>query len=218
MSLPGPPAPGGEPPAPRLGQLLQAYTQIGLVGFGGGYAVLALIRTELVVRRGWISEQRFDHIVEMTAFAPGAATVNVLAAVAYRLLGVRGMVLGTAAVLWPSFLLILGLAAGTSVLHAPWVVGALRGMELAVVALLITVVATLAQDLPRSPLLYGIAAFGFALTLAGLNPLWVVLTAATLGAADYAVRRRSLTPPPGGPAGSPGPKPPSSDLDAPGGR
>lgn len=65
----------------------------------------------------------------MTAFAHGPATSNVLTAIAFRLHGWKGMVLGSIAALWPSFVLIMILAAVTRVLHNPWLSGALHGIE-----------------------------------------------------------------------------------------
>lgn len=200
-AAPGPaPAPGRKP---DLRELVTVYGKIGILGFGGGYAVLAFIRAEVVTSRAWMTDEQFDHIVEMTAFAPGATTINVMAAIAYRLLGPAGVAVGALAVLWPSFLVILALAAATAVMRQPWLVGALRGVEVAVVGLLATVVATLGKDLPRHMLLYAIAAGAFVLTLAGLDPVWTVLLAAAAGALDFLVRRRPF-PNPGAGRSSPG--------------
>ncbi len=120
---------GVSPPSPSLLALIGVYTKIGILGFGGGYAVLAFIRSEVVDKHGWQSAEQFDHVVEMTAFAPGPTTSNVLAAIAFRLHGWKGMVLGSIAALWPSFVLIMILAAVTRVLHNPWLSGALHGIE-----------------------------------------------------------------------------------------
>ncbi|MCY0881760.1 MAG: chromate transporter, partial [Firmicutes bacterium] len=90
---------------PSLTALMSVYMKIGILGFGGGYAVLSFIRTEIVTEHAWLSGSQFDHVVEMTAFAPGPTTSNVLASIAYRLHGWRGLIFGITAALWPSFLL-----------------------------------------------------------------------------------------------------------------
>jgi chromate transporter len=187
---------------PSLGDLGLVYTKIGMVGFGGGYAVLSLIRSEVVERRGWLRPESFDHLLEMTAFAPGATTVNVLTAIAYRLVGLPGVLLGTLALLWPSFVLMLALAASTALLHTAWLVGALRGVEVAVIGLLATVVVTLGGDLPRAIPLYVLALLAFLLTLFGFSPLLAVLLSAALGAVDFLLRRTPL-PAPGNGAADP---------------
>jgi chromate transporter len=185
----------GTPKRPSIGELVFVYTKIGMVGFGGGYAVLSFIRSETVERRGWLRPESFDHLLEMTAFAPGATTVNVLTAIAYRLTGIPGVLLGTLALLWPSFVLMLALAAATAVLRAPWLVGALRGVEVAVIGLLASVVVTLGRDLPRALLLYLLAALAFLLTVLGFTPILAVLLSAVLGALDFLLRRTPLPPP-----------------------
>ena len=45
-------------------QLCLVYLKIGILGFGGGYAMLSLIQADVVERYGWISSQEFTDIVE----------------------------------------------------------------------------------------------------------------------------------------------------------
>jgi chromate transporter len=177
---------------PTLAELVKVYGKIGILGFGGGYAVLAFIRTETVERQRWITAAQFDHIVEMMSFAPGATTINVMAAIAYRLNGWAGLVAGTVAVLWPSFVLILLMARLTAVLHSPWLAGALKGVEVAVVALLIDVVITLGKEVPRALLTVCLGVLAAVLVLVGVNPALTLLLVATLGLIDYLIRRRPL--------------------------
>lgn len=168
------------------------YGKIGILGFGGGYAVLAFIRTETVERQRWITAAQFDRMVEMMSFAPGATTINVMAAIAYRLNGWRGLLAGTAAVLWPSFVLILLMARLTAVLHSPWLAGALKGVEVAVVGLLIDVVIMLGKEVPVALLTVCLALLAAVLVLVGVNPALTLLMVAALGLVDYLIRRRPL--------------------------
>ena len=50
-------------------KLIWAYFKIGLFGFGGGYAMLALIERAIVV--GWITSQMFTDIVAISQMTPG---------------------------------------------------------------------------------------------------------------------------------------------------
>lgn len=56
-------------------QLIWSYLKIGLFGFGGGYAMLALIENE-IVGAGWISEQMFTDIVAISQMTPGPIGIN----------------------------------------------------------------------------------------------------------------------------------------------
>lgn len=165
----------------RLTDLLAVGAKIGLLGFGGGYAVLAVIREETVTRRRWLSAEQFDHVIEMTALAPGATTINVLGALGYRFAGLSGMATIVSAVLLPSFFLVLALAASTAAVHVPLVQSALRGVEAAVVGLLVAVLWDLVHDLrPRRPE-WVVIALAAILTILDVNPALVVLGGALAG-------------------------------------
>jgi chromate transporter len=166
---------------PELLPLMLAYSKIGLLGFGGGYAVLSFIRQELVERRAWLTQHEFDEVVEMAALAPGAVTTNVLSAIAFRRAGPAGLLAGLLAALWPSFLLILLLAQLGTLAHNPWVEGAYRGLEVAVVGLLADVAVRLWNELPPQRYLRILPLAAAAATLFGVNPATTVLLAALSG-------------------------------------
>jgi chromate transporter len=85
--------------APGWRDLGRTDLKIGTIGFGGGYAVMDLIHSELVEKHRWLTEQRFQNMVVLSEMAPGELTVNLLAGIAYRLGGVKAMVLATTAIL-----------------------------------------------------------------------------------------------------------------------
>ncbi len=88
-------------------KLIWAYLKIGLFGFGGGYAMLALIERE-VVAPGWITEQMFTDIVAISQMTPGPIGINSATYIGYVVTGsVFGSVVTTLTVTLPSFLLVL---------------------------------------------------------------------------------------------------------------
>ena len=56
-------------------KLIWSYLKIGLFGFGGGYAMLSLIESE-IVGNGWITPQMFTDIVAISQMTPGAIGIN----------------------------------------------------------------------------------------------------------------------------------------------
>lgn len=98
-------------------RLIWSYLKIGLFGFGGGYAMLALIERE-IVGPGWISEQTFTDIVAISQMTPGPIGINSAtyigyvapgessAALASPLFGILGSIICTLVVVLPSFLLV----------------------------------------------------------------------------------------------------------------
>ncbi len=99
-------------------RLIFAYLKIGLFGFGGGYAMLALIERE-IVGPGWITEQMFTDIVAISQMTPGPIGINSATYIGYvapgvaspafdnPLFGIAGSLLCTFVVVVPSFILTL---------------------------------------------------------------------------------------------------------------
>ena len=98
-------------------KLIWSYLKIGLFGFGGGYAMLALIENE-IVSPGWITEKMFTDIVAISQMTPGPIGINSATYIGYvapqqasetfasPLWGILGSVLCTLVVVLPSFLLV----------------------------------------------------------------------------------------------------------------
>lgn len=88
-------------------RLIWSYLKIGLFGFGGGYAMLALIENE-IVGNGWITEQMFTDIVAISQMTPGPIGINSATYIGYVVTGsVLGSIVTTVTVMLPSFLLVL---------------------------------------------------------------------------------------------------------------
>ncbi len=88
-------------------KLIWAYFKISIFGFGGGYAMLSLIRHEIVDRE-WITEQMFTDIVAISQMTPGPIGINSATYIGYTVgHGVLGSAITTLAVILPSFLLVL---------------------------------------------------------------------------------------------------------------
>lgn len=97
-------------------KLIWSYLKIGLFGFGGGYAMLALIERE-IVGPGWITEQMFTDIVAISQMTPGPIGINSATYIGYvapgeasamftnPLFGILGSLVCTLVVVLPSFFL-----------------------------------------------------------------------------------------------------------------
>ena len=90
-------------------QLFWVYIQIGLFGFGGGYAMLSLIQNEVVYKYGWLTNQQFTDIVAVSQVTPGPIGINSATYIGYAVTGgnILGSLLATTAVMLPSFILCL---------------------------------------------------------------------------------------------------------------
>ena len=86
--------------------LFLSYFKIGLFTFGGGYAMIALIEREFVVRKKWINEVELYEIIAVAESTPGPIAINCATFVGYKILGFFGSFLATLAVCIPSFAII----------------------------------------------------------------------------------------------------------------
>ena len=97
-------------------QLFLSYLKIGFFGFGGGYAMLALIQHEVVVRHSWMTNTEFTDIVAISQMTPGPIAINSATYVGYTvgmqagdntLFGILGSAIATLAVCLPSLTVML---------------------------------------------------------------------------------------------------------------
>ena len=96
-------------------RLLCCYLVIGLFGFGGGYAMLALIENQ-VVAPGWITEKTFTDIVAISQMTPGPIGINSATYIGYVApqthgfpgwyWGVAGSIMCTLVVVLPTYFLV----------------------------------------------------------------------------------------------------------------
>ena len=90
-------------------ELFLTFLQVGAVSFGGGYAMISLIR-EKVLTHGWLSEEELLNMIAVSESTPGPIAVNMATFVGSTQGGVLGSFLATLGVVLPSFIIILLIA------------------------------------------------------------------------------------------------------------
>ena len=90
-------------------KLFISFFKIGLFSFGGGYAMLPLIQSE-VERNGWLDSSKLIDFVAISESTPGSLAVNISTFIGMECAGVAGAVSATAGVVLPSFIIILIIA------------------------------------------------------------------------------------------------------------
>ena len=68
-------------------KLFLKFLKIGAFTFGGGYAMIPLIRREIALREGWIEDKDILDILAVSESTPGPIAVNTATFVGYRLAG-----------------------------------------------------------------------------------------------------------------------------------
>ena len=83
------------------------FMKIGLFTFGGGYAMIGLIRREIIDRRKWITPEEFTDMIAVSESTPGPLAINSATYVGYKVGGFLGALFATIGVVIPSFVIIL---------------------------------------------------------------------------------------------------------------
>jgi chromate transporter len=91
----------------RIKELILIFLKIGTIGFGGGVAMLALIRKYLVNEKRWITDDDLATAVALGQMIPGPFVPNYVEYIGFRLRGIKGMISSVIAFLFPGFLAML---------------------------------------------------------------------------------------------------------------
>jgi chromate transporter len=128
-----------------LRTLFLEFFKLGLITFGGGIAMLPIIKN-IAVRHQWIKESEWEEVVTLSQLAPGAIAVNCANFIGYRVKGRIGSVIAMLGMVIPPMVIITILAIGfESLLEHPQVVAALRGMLIVVFVLFFKAVISLGK-------------------------------------------------------------------------
>jgi chromate transporter len=100
-----------------LGGLFLSFLKIGLIGFGGGVAVLAQIRNLTVRNRRWITDSEFAETLALAQSLPGTSAGNSVTCIGLRLGGWRGAAVAMSGFILPSMVIMVALAVMYKHLH-----------------------------------------------------------------------------------------------------
>ncbi|MDB9319269.1 chromate efflux transporter [Nodularia spumigena] len=94
----------------RLLELAQLFLKLGLIGFGGPQAHMAMINDEAVVRRGWFTQEQFLEGVAVCEMLPGPASTQMGIYTGYVRAGQLGALVAGICFILPAFLIVLTLS------------------------------------------------------------------------------------------------------------
>jgi len=134
---------------PRLSDLLLYFLKLGTIGFGGPIALAGHMQSDLVDERKWVSSKDYIEGLAFSQLSPGPLAAQLAMYLGWIRAGSLGATLAGGAFIFPSFLMVLGLAA--AYVHygrLAWIQGAFYGFGAAVIA----IIARSAYKLIRSTL------------------------------------------------------------------
>lgn len=168
---------------PTLGGLFLSFLKIGTVGFGGGLAVIAQIRTLAVQQRRWLTEQEFASGFALAQTLPGTSAGNVTTYVGLRIRGWRGACVSMTGFILPSMLMMIVLAILYRHLrYLPDTDRLFHGLNAAVVALIIVTAWRMGRNTLGKPWQWLLAVFAcIVVAFFSATVIEVVLAAGLIG-------------------------------------
>ncbi len=164
-------------------ELYLAFVKIGTFTFGGGLAMMPIMQRELIEKRGWITEEEIIDYFAIGQSTPGIIAVNVATFVGYKRLGVLGGIIGTLGVVTPSWVIIMLLAGAiSSVDKYPLAQKALKGINVAVAALLTSVIVKFSKKTIKNIWNAVFMFLAFALIyFLKVQSVWIILASLVIG-------------------------------------
>ena len=177
----------------ELIQLFFIFFKLGIVNFGGGYALFPLLEREFVTKRKWVTNQELADYYAVGQCTPGAFAVNISTFLGIRRKGIIGGIVATLGFVFPAFIIIFVIASLlTNFSSNEYVRNALAGIRICVFFLIIYAIMKLSKsaikDVPAGLLAGAIAISAIAIDII---PLYVyVILAAIFGLVVSFIRER----------------------------
>lgn len=166
-----------------VGEVARLFLRLGVIGFGGPAAHIALMRDEVVRRRGWIDDAEFLDLVGATNLIPGPNSTELAIHLGHRRAGARGLLVAGVCFIAPA-VVIVGFLAWLYREHGtdPAVVDLRYGILPVIVAIIVHAGYGLGRSALTTPRNAVIAATALAAYLAGVHELVILVAAGAITA------------------------------------
>lgn len=161
--------------------LLWTFFKIGACTFGGGYAMVELVKEQVTVN-GWMEVQEVIDFIAISESTPGPIAVNMATYVGYNVAGIPGALAATTGVVLPSLIIIMIIATMYKKFIANrFVAGGMRGLRPAAIGLIAAAGISIAAEV--------FLPFGF--SVESILSYEMVFTLVTLGLCMYLVYKKA---------------------------
>jgi chromate transporter len=159
------------------------FLRLGVIGFGGPAAHVALMEDEVVRRRRWLSREHFLDLLGATNLIPGPNSTEMAIHVGFVRAGWRGLVAGGTCFIVPAMVITLALAVAYrrygQLPEAAWL---LYGVKPVIIAVVVQALWGLAAKVLGAPLCAVAAVAVAGLSVSGVNEVLLLFLAAGVAA------------------------------------
>ncbi len=170
----------------HLADVIRLFLRLGFTAFGGPAVHIAMMREEVVQRRGWLSESQFLDLLGVANLIPGPSSTELAIYLGYRQAGAAGLVAAGAAFILPATFIVLACAWGYVTYGSLPAVGRIfYGVTPVLIAIIAQALWGLGRAAIKDRLTAAVTAAAAALAVAGLHPAMLLLAG---GAAVMLIR------------------------------
>ncbi len=156
----------------KLVQVGALFLKLGVIGFGGPAAHVAMMHDEVVTRRKWLNDQQFLDLVGATNLIPGPNSTEMAIHIGFLRAGWLGLIVGGAAFILPAMLIVTALAwvyaQFGSTVQAAWL---LYGVKPVVIAIIAQALVMLGRKAAKSSLMAAVGLGVLVLYFLGVNEI-----------------------------------------------
>src|SRR5213082_3482003 len=147
---------------PTFGEGFKFWLKLGFISFGGPTGQIAIMQTELVEKKKWISQSRFLHALNFCMLLPGPEAQQLAVYIGWLLHKTRGGIAAGALFVIPSIFILWAL----SFIYAafgnfPWIAAIFYGLKPAVTAIVLTAVIRIGRKALKNEVMWALAALAF---------------------------------------------------------
>jgi chromate transporter len=177
------PLSGASAPSVGFAEAFRFWLMLGFISFGGPAGQIAIMHTELVERRRWISEKRFLHALNFCMLLPGPEAIQLAIYIGWLMHRTWGGIVAGLLFLLPSVFILIALSwIYMAFGQLPAVAGLFYGIKPAVVAIVIAAAWRIGSRALKHPALWAFSVGAFAAIVAGVAFPYIVIAAGVLGA------------------------------------
>lgn len=147
---------------PSFREAFRFWVKLGLISFGGPAGQIAIMQTELVDRKKWISQSRFLHALNYCMLLPGPEAQQLAIYIGWLLHRTWGGIVAGAFFVIPSIFVLWALSFVYMAFgNIPWIAAVFYGLKPAVTAIVLAAVIRVGRKALKNEVMWGIAAVAF---------------------------------------------------------
>lgn len=148
--------------APSFGEAFRFWLKLGFISFGGPTGQIAIMQTELVEKKRWISQSRFLHALNFCMLLPGPEAQQLAIYIGWLLHKIRGGIVAGAFFVIPSIFVLWMLSYIYAAFGSlPWIAAIFYGLKPAVTAIVLVAVIRIGRKALKNEVMWALAALAF---------------------------------------------------------